>query len=279
MSHTLRNKMEFKEFVNAFYIGGYLKPKTDALEKFLKGGVAYPDKLSFSENALKSYMRGDPIHTLASALIDAGLSTERISAYIKSLYETKHKGTPTYKERFGNQTYKEALFDQAKDKFDGITPENMSEVLAKEFFALIQTAKTEVDIKALRSQTTDIDRIVRFIRKIDQTVSEMITIGRNIAESHETTRNDHVNISNLNKSLRQKLSQLSELSSALHACNEPDLEEAINQIFIAIQGIDENDFILTKYEYMILSNRNLSLHHFLDAVDQLINETEKLSNS
>ena len=143
MSQTLRKQMEYKEFVNAFYIGGYLKPKTDALNKFLKGGVASPDKLSFSENALKSYMRGDPIHTLASALIDAGLSTERISAYIKSLYETKYKGTPTYKKRYGNKTYKEALFDQVKGEFDGITLKNMSEVLAKEFFSLIKAANEE----------------------------------------------------------------------------------------------------------------------------------------
>ena len=279
MSQTLRKQMEYKEFVNAFYIGGYLKPKTDALNKFLKGGVASPDKLSFSENALKSYMRGDPIHTLASALIDAGLSTERISAYIKSLYETKHKGTPTYKKRYGNKTYKEALFDQVKGEFDGITLENMSEVLAKEFFSLIKAANEEYQIKALRRQPSDIGRIVTFIQKIDQTVSEMITIGRNIAESHETTWNNHVSIVNLKQSLLQKLSQLSELSSALYACNDSDLGEAINRVFIAIQSIDEKDFILTEYEYMILSNRNLSLHHFLDVLNQLRNEVKKMSNS
>lgn len=279
MPHTLRNQMEPQEFFNTFYVGGYLKPKEDAVEKFLKGGVACPDKLDFSEPSIKSFIRGESKYRLASTLIDAGLSTERISAYVKSLYETKHKGTPTYKERFGNQTYKEALFDQVKDKFEGITLENMSDILAKEFFDLIQTAKAESDIKALRRQTTDISRIVTFIQKIDQTVSELITIGRSIAESRVTTRNDHVGISNLNQSLRQKLSQLSELSSALHTCNEPDLEEAINRVFVAIQDIEAKDFILTKSEYMLISNRNLSLHHFLDALNQLKNEVENLSNS
>ncbi len=279
MSHTLRNKMEFKEFVNIFYIGGYLKPKTDALSRFLKGSVASPDKLSFSEDALKSYIRGDPIHTLASALIDAGLSTERISAYIKSLYETKHKGTPTYKERYGNQTYKEALYAQIKDKFDGITPENLSAVLATEFFAIIQTTKAESDIKALRRQTTDIDRIKTFIRKIDQIVYEMIMIGRSIAESRVTNQNNHVSISNLYQSLRQKLAQLSELSSALNACNEPDLEEAITQIFVAIQGIGVNDFILTTTEYMLTSNRNQHLHALQDLLHDLQKEADRITKS
>lgn len=135
--------MEFTEFANIIYIRGYFKTKPEAMEKLFKGSVAEPGKVSVSKAAINGYLRGETISSLAITLINAGLSIDKMSSYIKSLYEKKHRGTPTYKERFGNQTYKDALYNQVKGKFVGITTDNMSEILATAFFTIIQDAANE----------------------------------------------------------------------------------------------------------------------------------------
>lgn len=282
--------MDFPEFFNLFYIKGYFKsgrannnqyysPKPYAVLQLLKGSVAYPDQVSFSKNALDGFFIGKSIPSLVNVLINAEFSTEKMAKHIESLYPNNHHRTTTYNDRHGKRTYRDALFGKVKDNLKDITLENMSEILAKEFFNLIHAAKEESDIEVIAEQKSNIDRIKKLSKNIGKVKSEMITIGRSIAESGDTDKYNGVDVSNLKQRLHQKLSQLSELSSSLYDCNIPDLEEVINDIFIAIQSIDENDFILTKAEFMIISNRNLSLHHFLDVLDQLKNEVENLSNS
>ena len=149
--------MEFTEFANIIYIRGYFKTKPEAMEKLFKGSVAEPGKVSVSKAAINGYLRGETISSLAITLINAGLSIDKMSSYIKSLYEKKHRGTPTYKERFGNQTYKDALYNQVKGKFVGITTDNMSEILATAFFTIIQDAANEKESeKASKSREVSV---------------------------------------------------------------------------------------------------------------------------
>lgn len=73
------------------------------------------------------------------------MSTERISQHIKTLYSKRHNGTKKNKEKYQNKTYQDALFDQIKDKFEGIMLENMSDILANALFTIIQDAAKDIE--------------------------------------------------------------------------------------------------------------------------------------
>ncbi len=133
--------MTIGNFIELFYIKAYLKNQDRAFMNLIKGSVQYSDVLSYAEPSYHGFVHGNNIASFAAQVLDAGLSVETISKYInKTLYPTRHNGSPKAKAQYQNKTYKDALYDQVKDKFDEITPENMSDILAQTLFSIIQDA-------------------------------------------------------------------------------------------------------------------------------------------
>lgn len=107
--------MDFKTFVHLVYIKGYFLSQYDFVKKLLETSVDDKTKISISESALKGYIGGDPIHMLADALVDAGISQDKILSHFISLHEKRHKDTPTFYARYHGQTYQEALYEKVKN--------------------------------------------------------------------------------------------------------------------------------------------------------------------
>ena len=133
----------FVYFINLLYIKVYFdkglvgsedyEPKPFFALNLLKGSVNDPNCISFTKSALNGYIGGDPIAPVVNALRDAKFSPELLDIHITGLYETKHKNTQTYQDRFNGKNYKQALYERVKDKYPEITPDNMSSILAKHF--------------------------------------------------------------------------------------------------------------------------------------------------
>lgn len=138
--------MDFKTFFRVFHIKAYLGTQIDALEKLLKAIVRKPDDIAYAKSTLSGFIHGDRISQLAMNLIQAGFSSDRMSAYIKSLYPLKPK--PTYAERYHNKPYVEALYDNVKQEFPDMKMDEVAEYLTKEFSNLIRTENEKSDKKA-----------------------------------------------------------------------------------------------------------------------------------
>ena len=141
--------MDFKEFMNLVYVKGYFCKKEQFARKLIEGSVQEPGTISGSDALIKSYLRGDSIRSLAQMMMDAGLRAEKISAFIEGLYNTEHKRTPTYKERYHGQTYKEALYDKFKKTHPDVNMDDMTDFLAKQLYELI---KNEYDASTSQAQ-------------------------------------------------------------------------------------------------------------------------------
>ncbi len=135
--------MTIGNFVDLFYIKEYLHNKNLAFMELIKNSVQNLNLLIYSKHTYRGIIYGDNIHEFAKSVMSAGLSTERISQHIKTLYSKRHNGTKKNKEKYQNKTYQDALFDQIKDKFEGITLENMSDILANALFTIIQDEANE----------------------------------------------------------------------------------------------------------------------------------------
>lgn len=135
--------MTIREFVDLFYIKSYLKNQDRAFKNLVKGSVESYDLLTYDDDSYHGILAGNNPHMFAKQVIDAGLTVEKISHHIETLYPIKHNGSVKTKEQYQNKTYQEALFDQVKDKFDGITLENMSDILANALFTIMQDEANE----------------------------------------------------------------------------------------------------------------------------------------
>lgn len=267
--------MEFKELINVFYVKGYFKTKLDAVKKLLKGSVAEPDKVSISDNALNSYMRGDSIYSLAITLIEAGFSVDKMSAYINGLYGKKHKGTPTYKERFGNQTYKDALYNQVKGKFVGITTDNMSEILATAFFTIIQDAANEKESEKA-SKSREVSVIVHDYTMTDNEKRALL----NLCESINRTLKD---IKQKAEAMDRRQYQLEEVSKdesqqrwkEYLECDLKALQKAINGLY------SESDKYCADLSKLLTNKQHLhpSCKAIYEIASQIGDEKNKITGS
>lgn len=130
--------MTFKEIITLLYIKGYYESQNAFLLELLKGSVDEPNIIFLSKSTLKGFFQGNEITELAPLLFHAKFSVDKLSKYIEKLYETKHKDTPTYRERFNGKTYKTALYEKVATKFKEITEDNMSTVLSEKFYEVIE---------------------------------------------------------------------------------------------------------------------------------------------
>lgn len=137
--------MTIGNFVDLFYIKEYLHNKDLAFMELIKNSVQNLNLLIYTKDTYRGIIYGNNIHEFAKSVMSAGLSTERISQHIKTLYSKRHNGTKKNKEKYQNKTYQGALFDQVKDKFEGIMLENMSDILANALFTIIQDAAKDIE--------------------------------------------------------------------------------------------------------------------------------------
>ncbi len=135
--------MTIREFVDLFYIKSYLKNQDRAFKNLVKGSVESCDLLKYDDDSYHGILAGNNPHLFAQQVLKAELRVEKISKYIKTLYSKRHNGSDKAQKLYQNKTYQEALFDQIKDKFDGITLENMSDILANALFTIIQDEANE----------------------------------------------------------------------------------------------------------------------------------------
>lgn len=140
--------MNFETIINLLYIDrGYSKNQALFLRTLLQKSVNKPDQIDIAPSTLKEYFYGNNITRLAPMLMNAGLSVDKLSAHIESLYETKHKATKTYQDHFFGKSYKEELFERAKKVFPDITLDNMSKRLADTFYTIIKNRCAEIAAK------------------------------------------------------------------------------------------------------------------------------------
>lgn len=184
--------MTFQEIITLLYVNSaYFKTQSKFLSDLLKGSVDDSNKVSLSDSALKGFFQGNNITNLAHQLFTAGFSIDNLSNYIESLYEKPHKDTPTYKEKFKGKTYKEALYERAKKKFSAITQDNMSTVLAEQFYKILEDACNTYT-------ATDSKNDVEQLKPKDST----ITLSYSITESE---KKEITNICNLINSAFHKV--------------------------------------------------------------------------
>lgn len=133
--------MTFQVIIKLIYVSsGYSTTQPMFLSDFFKGIVTDSEKISLSESSLKGFFHGNNITNIAHTLIEAGLSVDKISKYIESLYEKQHNDSLTYNKKFNGKTYKDSLFEEAQKIFPDITQDNMSTVLAEQFYKIIEDA-------------------------------------------------------------------------------------------------------------------------------------------
>ena len=278
--------MDFKTYVHLIYLKGFFQSQDDFVKKLLKASVEQPAKISISESALKGYIGGDPIHTLADTLVSAGISQERISAYLQSLYDLRHKDTPTFIARYHGQTYQEALYEkiqkdkQSKKALREIAMENMAEILAKSFFDLIEAAANPVQMdKRRKQQKNGADEGnghgQQLIQGVDESLLKLIRIGRMIAEYEKEKEITKMRIfrSPLRSELQSEFEHLRQLADAMLTSEESPMTSTSDQIAKLILCLTTDSFVLSEFEYRIITPQNEQLHQLLILVEGLKTES------
>ena len=140
----------FKELINSIYVAGYFNSGEIGGKRYtakplfvlnlLKGSVDRNEQISFDQSAINGYISGDNIGTVAASLKSAGFSRQKVTEYIESLYDVEHKASKTYNERFGDKTYKEALYEKLAESQVNVTVDSMAEFIARSLDSIIAAA-------------------------------------------------------------------------------------------------------------------------------------------
>lgn len=200
--------MTFQEIITLLYVNSaYSKTQPKFLSALLKGSVDNSHKIFLSDSALKGFFQGNKITNLAYQLFEAGVSVDNLSNYIESLYENKHNDSPTYNKKFNGKTYKDVLYEEAKKRFSDITQDNMSTVLAKQFYKIIKDAcntytatDSKNDVEQLDSKDSTIPRsysitelekreIKNICRLIDSALSKVKWCTKDISDKQLKIKN------------------------------------------------------------------------------------------
>lgn len=140
----------FKELINSIYVEGYFSPGEIGRERYtakplfvlnlLKGSVDRDEQIAFNQSAINGYISGNNIGTVAATLKIAGFSRQKVTEYIESLYDVEHKASEIYNERFGDKTYKEALYEKLAESQVNVTVDSMAEFIARSLDSIIAAA-------------------------------------------------------------------------------------------------------------------------------------------
>lgn len=302
--------MTFQEIITLLYVNSdYSKTHQEFLKKFFTGSVNDSNMISLSESSLKGFFQGNRITNLAPQLIEAGLSVDNLSNYIESLYEKQHNDTPTYNKRFNGKTYKDSLYEEAQKKFPDITEDNMSTVLANEFYKIIEDACNKYtandstnDVEQLDSKDSTITpsyfitelekkEIKNICRLIDSALSNAKWYTGEISkkqlkiknltdsEADQSIKEYHeLDLDSLKKSFNDCYTELEQICSdyvRLYGAKK-HLHICLKKIFDIANGISDNKYKITypdDFEYLALS---LVISDFKQNHDLLLQHIEKL---
>lgn len=217
--------MTYKEFVEIYYIKAYMKNKCNAMKEFIKGSFSNASAACLGDKAVDGYNAGSSINRLATTLINEAIfNYDKSSQFIEKQYNKKPLQPNT---EFQGKTYQEALYDRMvngeyKDEFEGVTRENMANLLAKAFWHLILDAYNN---QKGQSKKSNREMILENTISIDEKIAILSlcdTINRNMAklkqllESYDSKKRecDSLADNEVNKQLKKHLEiELGRLSS------------------------------------------------------------------
>lgn len=146
----------FCDIFKIIYIRGFFENGSIGRDKYqskpwfllnlLKGSVSYPEDIRVTSSALNGYIGGNSMDSIIEDLIKAEFKKELLMDHIKGLYPTKHMDSKTYNNRYEKMNYGEALYQKASNEFEGMTMENMADILANEIYTSIIEDKDTISL-------------------------------------------------------------------------------------------------------------------------------------
>ncbi len=112
----------------------------------------------------------------------------------------------------------------------------------------------------------------KLISKMKNVITELIEIGRKIAEFRKTGVADEVRYSKLKDSLHNEFKQLITLTNKLSKSSEVNDSQTVENIVDSVMSLEENCFILSRNEYMIISIKNYHIHRLDELLSQLLKD-------
>lgn len=305
----------FKNLINILYIEGfflgayinrdYYKAKPLFLLNLLKGSVCKPELIRVSQSSLNGYISGNSINSIAEDLIKAGFDKDLLSGYIKGLYQTNHKDSKTYNDKYGKLNYGEALCQIASNEFEDLTMENMADKLANEIYTIITDAahnsiikkSNEFDNKdtpsALRDLITEDEKKAIFV------LCKLINISlQSIERQTGKKRNKETEISSLtdsekdknwaswlkddidrlkkefSKSYKDLVDQCKDMVDLLKS--KKNINSRLNVIVSIAKNIISDKYSIKSIDAFDYNAFSLMKSHFDDAYDNLLRIREKL---
>ena len=249
--------MNFKDFAHLIYIRGYGDNHEAFIRLLLENSVEQKSLLVVSEAALKGYIRGDPIGSLAVMMFNAKVRPDLIKSALEELYDCKHKDTKTYNDRYGGKLYKEALFESGtvSGLFPDLTRDNLSETLAQCLYGILQIAKEEAESHIQHSDSA-------IIKDIDASLRSLIVIGRQIADAEyrnplqsQTEHTYNLRLA-LQNEFQHLISRATSLSSNEAAKDIPDAASIADTVL----SLSPKNFILSESEYMLNWRETENIH-------------------
>ena len=111
---------------------------------------------------------------------------------------------------------------------------------------------------------------------MDISLNKLIKLGRTIADYEKEKEIGKTRIfrSPLRSELQSEFNRLRLLADALLTSEESPTASALDQIAELIFELTAESFVLTEFEYRIISPHNERLHQLLDLVDKLKTESD-----
>ena len=275
--------MDFGRFIAAFG-AGYRKlidPDTNkALSKPLFcryllcsittdiNNVIYIDRIQDkkherSESAFQAFYRNNDrrsLHPIAESILNR-----------KSLDKSKFM---FFLEEYCNNYPKEKLLKDFKRYIPSTSYSTLFEDITDAFVSILEKAAAEPDnrlkepvsTEKLASHNSNNNSVEA---QINSLLRELIITGRKIAEFKKTGTGDDIKYRRLRTKLHDDFEQLISLSELLADSQKAENSQIIEEILDSATRLEESNFILTTYEFMIESVKNYNIHRLSDLIAQL----------
>ena len=275
--------MDFGRFIAAFG-AGYRKlidPDTNkALSKPLFcryllcsittdiNNVIYIDRIQDkkherSESAFQAFYRNNDrrsLHPIAESILNR-----------KSLDKSKFM---FFLEEYCNNYPQEKLLKDFKRYIPSTSYSTLFEDITDAFVSILEKAAAEPDnrlkepvsTEKLASHNSNNNSVEA---QINSLLKELIITGRKIAEFKKTGTGDDIKYRRLRTKLHDDFEQLISLSELLADSQKAENSQIIEEILDSATRLEESNFILTTYEFMIESVKNYNIHRLSDLIAQL----------
>ncbi len=275
--------MDFGRFIAAFG-AGYRKlidPDTNkALSKPLFcryllcsittdiNNVIYIDRIQDkkherSESAFQAFYRNNDrrsLHPIAESILNR-----------KSLDKSKFM---FFLEEYCNNYPQEKLLKDFKRYIPSTSYSTLFEDITDAFVSILEKAAAEPDnrlkepvsTEKLASHNSNNNSVEA---QINSLLKELIITGRKIAEFKKTGTGDDIKYRRLRTKLHDDFEQLISLSELLADSQKAENSQIIEEILDSATRLEESNFILTTYEFMIESVKNYNIHRLSNLIAQL----------